>query len=385
MILEFTKIKYYPLYLFFIFTLLMSFGVSRGLHYKIAPYFVLLSLLIIISSNQNIYKGVLKSLVIFAVITTISSINFIYFSQTKYSYIEYLSYSNSIYFASFVLYAFIIKRPESLSIIKLFIIVFFILGIYRYFRSEVLYFSVDDYQRQNNAFYYVLMPLPLIFLIKNRIIKSASLIIAFIICVLSIKRSAIIIISILSLVFIYFNFIKGRKKLRFLFFLIVAFTLLINMFDFSIISERFDLVLKRLDNLQEDGGSGRMAIIERFFEHDYKDILNFPNSLIGKGFLGYNAKYPNLAAFHNDWMEMFYSFGFIGLLNLIFFYVLMIRNLKMLIKQKSPMITGYLSAVLIFIFYSLTGGLFHFMYLSLTIFSFLGVTEAMFKNKINVL
>jgi hypothetical protein len=84
MILEFTKIKYYPLYLFFIFTLLMSFGVSRGLHYKIAPYFVLLSLLIIISSNQNIYKGVLKSLVIFAVITTISSINFIYFSQTKY-------------------------------------------------------------------------------------------------------------------------------------------------------------------------------------------------------------------------------------------------------------------------------------------------------------
>ena len=49
------------------------------------------------------------------------------------------------------------------------------------------------------------------------------------------------------------------------------------------------------------------------------------------------------------------------------------------------MITGYLSAVLIFIFYSLTGGLFHFMYLSLTIFSFLGVTEAMFKNKINVL
>ena len=67
-------------------------------------------------------------------------------------------------------------------------------------------------------------------------------------------------------------------------------------------------------------------------------------------FKDFNDKYPNIGASHNDWMEMFYSFGFIGLLNLIFFYVLMIRNLKMLIKQKSPMITGYLSAVLIFIF-----------------------------------
>lgn len=387
MTLEFTKIKYYPLYLFFILTLLISFGSSRGLHLKIAPYFAFISLLIIIATKQNFYKGVLKPLVIFVFLTTISSINYFYFNRVNFTYLEYLSYSNSIYLASFVLFSYINKSPKSIKIIKSLIIAYFLIGFYWYFKSASTLSekSSVDQLLQNNAFYYVLMPLPLIFLLKSRVAQTIALIITFVICILSTKRSAIIVVSIISLFFIYYNYIRGEKKLKSTLLLVVFLIALINIIDFSLVFERLDFVYQRLENIQEDGGSGRMEVIDRFFKQDYKELLKFPTIFLGKGFQGYNNDYPYLQSSHNDWIEIFYTLGIIGLLNLLYFFSLLLINLKELYINKSPIFVAYLSAVIIFIFYSLIGGSFHFMFLSMMLFYFLGITEAMIRNKINEL
>ena len=384
--LEIFHIKYHPLYLFFIFILSMSFGTDYGLHQRMAPFFGVFSLLIITTSNQKIYTGVLKSLILFVIITTVSSVNFIYF-DTRRSYIVYLFYSNSIYFAALFLFVYINKRPESIKIIKVFIIVFFIIGMYSFYDSHTALDQDFDelYKKVNNAFYYVLMPLPLIFLFKNKIFKSIVLIIALAICILSMKRSAIIVISLISLVFFYIEFIRGEKKMKSIFFLMIIVIALVYMVDFSSIFERLDYVTGRLYNIQDDGGSGRMTVLDRFFDNDYKDLLHFPSLFIGNGFAAYNDKYNFIQSSHNDWIEILYSFGIIGLLNLFYFFSLMLKNFKVIVRGKIPMITAYLSAIIIFVFYSLVGGSFYFMYLSFSLFCFIGVTEAMLKNKIDVL
>lgn len=385
MIIKFTYAKYFPLYLLFIGILLIAHGKGTGTHYLVSPYFILISLFIIATTSKNIYKGILKPIIFFVVLTVISSINFIYFSNTEISYIQYLSYSTSVYLVTLALYAFIYKNPESIKVIKIFILLFFIIGIYRYFRSEKLIEEgiYEKLSRQNNAFYHVLMPLPLLFLFKNKLIKIAALILAFAICVLSVKRSAIIAISLISLVFIYYNYIKGEKKIQSYFIIIVVLLVVINMFDLFIVFERFNVLSERFDSIQDDGGSGRVAILERFFKQDIYDLFKFPEILIGNGYSGYNNKYPALDSSHNDWTETLYSFGVLGLICLASFFILILKKVKLLVSERSPIRVGYISAFILFVFYSLVGGNFFFFHTSIILFSFIGISEAMYNNKIN--
>lgn len=383
MIKSLLKKEYIQIYILMIFMSLFVFGKGIGLHYIIAPYLLIFSLLMLAFNKIYFLTNLLKWLIFLIPITLISSLNFFYFNAHTYTYIQYVSYSLTGCIIALAFYSFLQRYPHAIILVYYLFMLFFILSIYRYFRSEDIRLIVGSDQHQNNAFYYVLMPLPLLLLTKSKIIKCVSVSLVILICFLSLKRSAVIVISVITLMFLWFDILKGEKKiLTFLLFVFVFFIMYVYA-DKSMFFERYEMLMTRLDSLSEDGGSGRTYILERFWNYDINDLKQYPYSIFGKGFASVNNKYPDLIALHNDWLEMFYSFGISGLIIMLAFFIQLIKRLFFLYKSYNAVFVAYLSAVIIFFFYSFVGGVFSFLYLSLPLFCFFGVVEAIIVKKID--
>ncbi|MDD4781720.1 MAG: O-antigen ligase family protein [Tissierellia bacterium] len=352
------------------------------MHYIIAPFLSVISFIIIYIYKDKTFSRLLKPLLGLAVLTLISSVNYIYFTNPNQTYLQYISYASSIYLTAFAFFFFTLKRPHSLYAILLLFIIYFILAVYRYFRTEYLNeLGVFDFY-QNNAFYYVLMPLPILLLSKNNLLRIIVLTVSIVICILSLKRSAIIVVSAITLVYIWINILNSKNGFIKLIGLIFTFSIIIYFSDLTLLIERYDRLILRLDKLADDGGSGRLDIINRFFAVDFQDMKNVSRLVIGNGFNATNNKYPDLASLHNDWLEIFYSFGIFGLLLLFAFFNSLFKIIIKELKSKSYLATAYISAGIIFLFYSLFGGNFYFLYYSLPLFSFIGIAEAMRLNNI---
>lgn len=384
-IVEFLKRRYWLLYLMVALMLLVCHGKGVGLELVVAPYLVVTTLLLMITCRIKSLPGVLLPIFWLIPITVFSSINFTYFSDQSTPYIEYLSYSISMLCVALAFYAFLIRYPERRKIIYILFLVMFIVGVYRYLRSENIREVIGYAQQQNNAFYHVLMPLPLLLLTKNNVLKIIVLLITFAICFLSLKRSSIIVISLISLIYLWFNVVKGKRKFWTITLLLACITIGLSYMDKMELLDRYEKLVTRMEKLDSDGGSGRVDILKHFWEKDVDDINRYPEILIGKGFGATNNKHLNLAALHNDWAETYYSFGITGLVVLLWFFIRLTKNSIKMVKTKSSMQTAYLSAFLIFLFYSFSGGNFYFINTSLTLFAFLGVTEAMMKKNIETL
>jgi len=268
---------------------------------------------------------------------------------------------------------------KDLNFIKLLIVLFFVIGIERFFNFYVKVTSVQDFM-QLNGFYYILMPLPLIFLVCKSKIRITSFVVSAILCILSAKRSALISIILIGVAIFVLTY--KRNKMAFIYLGALFFVLCLCLVDNMEFFERMIKLVERMENISEDGGSGRLSIVNRFFDKDINDIKQMPELFFGNGFESYSIKYnKTLKASHNDFLEIIYSYGIIGLINLIIFYMLLIRRFLWSIrfKDKKYILPCY-SALMLFIVYGLVGNNFYFFYLSLPLFMYLGFSEAIYEN-----
>lgn len=370
-------IKYWSIYILFIFFFIVSFGKGTGAHYSYAPLLAFFSIVVIFNNYIVDASYLIKPLVVLLLCSIASSWHYLLFLSPNYSYIEYISYALLPFLIAFAFYKFMGISSKTEQIVVAMFMVFFCVGIYRYFRSELMSKMMAFVQHQNNAFYQALMPLPILFLSKQRALKLLSLLLAILICVLSIKRSAIISIGVITLLYIYFNVNIQKNSIKNIVLTLSLVGAFISFIDTSELINRFDMILKRMSSISTDGGSGRTDILSRFFSEDIYDIFLPQNFLFGCGFEGIHNKYHNLAALHNDWAEVFYNYGIIGLFALTLFMYRLLVVTRKLVKEKSDYAFAYSSASFIFLLYSLVGGNFVFINTSLPLFAFIGISEAL--------
>ncbi|WP_237040435.1 O-antigen ligase family protein [Phocaeicola faecalis] len=377
------KIRYWSIYILFIFFFIVSFGKGTGAHYSYAPFLVLFSIIIIFNNYIVGSSYLIKPLLVMLFCALISSWHYLYFISPNYNYIEYISYSILPFLVSLVFYKFIHIGSKTGQVVIAMFMLFFCVGIYRYFRSEMMSKMMAFTQHQNNAFYQVLMPLPILFLSKHKLLKLIFLLMAILICVLSIKRSAIISIGVIALLYLYFNINFKQNGIKTMVLVLAFVSAFFSFMDTSEIVKRFDMLLLRMAEISSDGGSGRTDILSRFFREDIHDIFVPQNFLFGCGFEGVHNKYHNLAALHNDWAEVFYNYGMVGLISLAIFMWRLFKVTCESAKIKSDNAFAYSSASFIFLLYSLVGGNFVFINTSLPLFAFIGISEALRnQNKI---
>ena len=148
--------------------------------------------------------------------------------------------------------------------------------------------------------------------------------------------------------------------------------LTINIENLSVSPIDNQVYMKTFQNAQKE-----FSIIESFLNQDIYDLMDIPEIFIGKGFEGTYNKYNDLTSMHNDFLEVTYSLGIVGLILLINFILKLFKKTFLLIKYVSDLSISYMSLLFLFLFFGIIGCNFHYFYLSAPLFLSLGALEAM--------
>lgn len=230
----------------------------------------------------------------------------------------------------------------------IFFIIYGTITVFRFFYSQTL--LRNEYLQSdvvNNAAYDVLSLFPFIFLITDKkILSSVVFIFLFSIVLMGIKRGAILIGLIATIIYVLY-LVKAGYKFKFRNFL----TGLILLAFLGYFLHRFYstnvFLQSRVLALLESGGSGRNVIYSKIYNY-WKDSKNMTNLFFGYG-LWSSIKIAGNAA-HNDWLELLSNCGLMG----IFIYSLLFYNLFVTIKKTKEINRKYMLLMILVIWFMKT-------------------------------
>ena len=230
-----------------------------------------------------------------------------------------------------------------------------------------------------NCIYYGLLLLPTAMLTKKLWLRISMISIATAITLLSSKRTAFIILVAIVMIPLLIDLLKGNKNHTVALILVGAIAIFL---VYKYVTEHYDIVLfDRFANLGEDQGSGRFGIYQRVYAAiKESDLLGF---LAGHGF---NSIYLNQvvgSSAHNDFLEVAYDFGLVGLILYVMLFLKLIQNAFRLYKQNSEYASAYVSALIAFLCMSVFSHLILYpTYITfLFIFFSLGINDLKTKEK----
>lgn len=201
-----------------------------------------------------------------------------------------------------------------------------------------------------NISYNVLVLIPFLLQIKNKLFRYSTMIISCGFIVLSMKRGAIVVMVIMLAVYYYIQSKSGKVKKLSLGRIIVIIALLVSAFIVvNKISGGF--LMTRFSFEELITGSDRNLL----YGSAISDIKNrsFIDLLIGKG----SGSSLNIIGngVHNEILEMIFSYGFIGLGIYLWLIVRGINILRQLLKQKNSATAYYAMSLVYIIFVGFVG------------------------------
>lgn len=369
------RIYYFPIYLYCLFYALCILNTATERLYIITSCLFCVSLWAIKMYKPKSIKTprLFYPLIFMGCLTVVFSSNYIYFTHTPFTYFQYITFFLLPYLTTFVFFRFSCQGENEINFILLYFVLIFCFAVFRFFYFRSGFIEIYGEGRPNNTFYPVLMSIPILFLLRNRLLKMVILFVTIFVCILSLKRSATVCILIISLLFFLKEFIIGKRgKIIGILTLLLLLLLVFNVFDLSLFYDSVDNVILRFDNIESDKGSGRFDLTSRFFEKDIYD----GKIIFGNGFYGYHNKYPDYVAIHNDLLEVFYSLGIMGLVAYLIFIWKYFKIVLFSFLAKSDLFFSYLCAFIILIVYIFAGGIISFVDLGLPFFSFIGLVQA---------
>jgi hypothetical protein len=314
----------------------------------------------------------------------VSFINLLFAGNTEFGYFN--TFIDVIWFPSvFVLFysIFICDKFGSLynKLVKAFplfyFILFFLVSYKMLFHFGSIYFGVLIADEINTVFW-ILLLVPFAFLINSRFLKYIILFLTFIIVLASTKRSATIAISIVVGMSLINDFFVRKKALRSIPTGIILLLILVSIFNETISKVNINV----LDRFQETNiyEESRMDFLKDSWEKYQNKSLLF--NIIGSGHrsTGYDRGSDMLSkTSHNDFFEVLYNYGIIGLIFYFYFVWQITKRLILLKRIGGKYFQSYLASYIIFIVMSMVSHLVIYP----TYYAFLLVFWAMTENKIN--
>lgn len=211
----------------------------------------------------------------------------------------------------------------------------------------------------NSMFFYLLALLPWLLMSKKQSIRLLFMLFILAMSVLSLKRSAMLACTLSAVVFFYIEYIKNRSHrtrniLLGLLALVIGFFVLEYVNDFG-----GGYAIERINNLEEDEGSGRLgryeSVMELISEED-----DIGKTLFGHGYRTVEVRLGEFQSAHNDFLEVFYDYGILGFVFYLFLHIYLIRRCLYLRRRHSPLAEGYIISYIIFFVISMVS---HFVIL----------------------
>ena len=232
-----------------------------------------------------------------------------------------------------------------------------------------------------NAVYFTTCLFPIVFLDIKRFMKIIILVSSTACALLSGKRTALIVLVIaFALPYLCKLLMSdGKNKLKNIFSLVALSVLIVLLYDYLL--DKFNItIFERFQNIAVDGGSGRFdiyhAVIEAF---NNSGIIN---KVLGHGYNGVFNYGVTFTSAHNDFLEVLYDNGLIGLTLYLCFIGGVISTAIKLLKNRMETSFAVLSALMVLICMSITSHLViyptYFIYIVIIIM--IGQSELIERN-----
>ena len=211
----------------------------------------------------------------------------------------------------------------------------------------IVYLFIVNYQKvglttmetfiTTNSSYYLLYFLPMLFLnIKEKYNKYVFLVI-LIVVLLSSKRAGLIS---LGVGFLSYSYAKGvvddKKGIVRTVLLVIVFYFILNEMNTIMDNRIFD----RFESISDDGGNGRLDMWVLLWSVMQKS--DFFNLMFGHGYGSVLLELGTGYSAHNDFLEVLYDFGWVGLTLFVTFLVswfVFARNLIRSKSRRAPIVT----------------------------------------------
>lgn len=289
--------------------------------------------------------------------------------------------SSSIWLLSFIVMKLILinRTLQSLHFFKIYIATFFILGVLVMI-GEILW-NNNSLDEGSNSVYYVLPVLPCFIYCFPKYRYFAMILVVSLI-ILSIKRSAFLIVAASGIWLIFCSY-KGIIKINKNSFKILA----VITIAFIIISvwglQYIDAIMNRFASISEDGGSHRDLIFEYAWELFTQ--TNTKQMLFGNGPRFYWYMSSNISATHNDFLEILLSCGIVGILLFLYLHTQLIKMLLTSVRWKMDLAVPMGICYLTFIIWNMIASQFAYQSPTVCTFMFIALAEHIIKNEKDII
>lgn len=178
---------------------------------------------------------------------------------------------------------------------------------------------------------YIIILLPILFLIDNKYLKITLFLISVTIAISCMKRSIPIALAFGSLSYYFCVQYTNKKSI---FKMVLGLIIIISFMSFFLLNYDFidiSVTLERFASLEDDGGSGRDVIFNKALGIFYNS--DFLTQLFGQGYMAVIKRIGFSA--HNDFIEILVDFGIIGLIFYLTFILKLIITIKKQISKKN--------------------------------------------------
>ncbi len=229
---------------------------------------------------------------------------------------------------------------------------------------------------------YLTMLLPWISLLNNKILKYILFASLSGLALFSMKRSALLQISVGGFFYVLIQNMIVEQRKRILYFFLTPFVLLglyliISYVDTSTSGALFE----RFRSFQVDRGSGRLWIWADLWEQ-YK-TWPLINRVVGKGYYITRELLWKYEA-HNDFIEALLAYGVIGFLANIFFSIYLSIKAAGMVLRRHPYAASFVFGVISFLIVSMVSYNLYAMIWSLYLLAFLGYICGIYQQEIHI-
>lgn len=262
------------------------------------------------------------------------------------------------------------KAHYGFSYNSFFVILFFIYCAINVYAQRNMAFVHDREYGMTSYSYYLLSFLPALLLNEKKIRRNVLIIICSTFVLLSLKRGPILALPIILFVYWITKAKLGLTKIN----VLQATLILIASYGAVIWTNHLTngFLLDRFSSQELSYASGRdemwTLIWEQIQDRNLLTLLFGTGSGTSIQLLGTGV--------HNEWLEFLFTFGAIGVLLYLFFFISLIKRYFKLIRNKSRYAPQYGSAIAFFFLSGLSDGFF-FVYWTFYFFATIGYIEAL--------
>ena len=231
--------------------------------------------------------------------------------------------------------------------------------------------------------YFVPIVLPLVLLCPSKVIRIIGWLVTFIVIFSSGKRGGLI--AVLASVIIYIfckQIISNKNKIQSIIIILAALTTLLTC-TIYVFNTYGSEIVERMMQLRTDGGSGRLYIWELVIRDLMQsDSLSFIN---GHGYFSVRLLTADTGLpAHNDFLEIFYDFGLIGIVMYVLTWISLISQFFRMLRAKNkmtPVFAVMLTEFFIFSMVSIVYFYFYIVYICIFIGIIIGQIELAAANQ----